>query len=59
MTKSTKRRFYKGYCFHYSKIRECYMIFHSKTDGYFLCDTMNETIKETKQAIDKIYIKNK
>ena len=56
MKKSTKNKSYRGFTYHFSPVRGCYMIFHTNPDcnGYFVCGTMNETITETKSWIDHI-----
>lgn len=53
--KSTIRRHYKDYVFHYSRIWGSYMIFHTSqyaNGGYFLLDRELNTIKETKKYIE-------
>lgn len=50
--KSTKKRFYKGVCFHYNKSTGCYKIFHLDGKSYLILDF--KSIDETKEAINKI-----
>jgi REP element-mobilizing transposase RayT len=59
--KSIKKRSYRGFQFHYSKLRGEYKIYHTAigVHGYFLTSENLYTITEVKKYIDKTWFKNK